>query len=461
LAGDGSELALGALELLTALLTASLYLTQRKQRDYAWISFLASTSALWILFDCVADFGPVARDLRSVSGAALDALEMIGFLGFYSAFAHRRKGLWTYTVCTAAVVDFGIEIVAAETLWLPSGLRLLLFWLAWTPVCIYPVIKTAQAVRQGDGESRLMLLPFVVLSVEFNLRLGFQSLAALGVVHDIPAFFSGFTFLGFQWNSFTCVRFFFFITVLALVVLRSNRTSREHAYVAGEVEAARQVQSLLIPATAPLTPGFEVDSAYLPAQQVGGDFFLTLPSSDGSLLIVIGDVSGKGLRAAMVVASIMGILRNESSRHPSEVLTHLNGALQGRIAGFATCLCACIDANGTMTVANAGHLCPYLGGQELELPGALPLGIAAQVQYDSCAVALPAGSRLTFYSDGVPEAQNETGELLGFERARLLSIQKAEAIAQAARAHGQTDDITVLTVLWTGPASDAAREKAA
>jgi phosphoserine phosphatase RsbU/P len=124
--------------------------------------------------------------------------------------------------------------------------------------------------------------------------------------------------------------------------------------------------------------GFSVDSAYQPAQQVGGDFFQVLPAPEGGLLLVVGDVAGKGLPAAMLVSVLVGAIRGvaEYTSEPAELLANLNERLVGRAGGgFSTALVAHISAEGAVTVANAGHLSPYLDGREVELPGALPLGV--------------------------------------------------------------------------------------
>jgi serine phosphatase RsbU (regulator of sigma subunit) len=125
----------------------------------------------------------------------------------------------------------------------------------------------------------------------------------------------------------------------------------------------------------------------------------------------------------------------------------------GRVhGGFTTCLAAHIAADGLLILANAGHLPPYLNGQEFSVPGSLPLGLVPQAQYDCITARLNPGDRLTFVSDGVVEAQNKAGELLGFDRTRDLSRLPAAHIAHTARAFGQHDDITVVTVDFSGQA---------
>ena len=116
------------------------------------------------------------------------------------------------------------------------------------------------------------------------------------------------------------------------------------------------------------------------------------------------------------------------------------------MGGFATAVAAHISRDGMVTIANAGHLSPYLDGKEVELAGALPLGIADGGKFEAKHFELRPGSRLTFYSDGVVEAQGKSGELFGFERARAISTKPAAAIAEAAVAFGQSDDITVVTI---------------
>jgi len=240
---------------------------------------------------------------------------------------------------------------------------------------------------------------------------------------------------------------------LAYVLMSEGRRNilvqTEMTRLEGEMAAAREVQQLIVPEKSESFPGFKVESAYRPAQQVGGDFFQILPAAGGGLLIVVGDVAGKGLPAAMLVSVLVGSIRTaaEDTQDPALILRKLNDGLVNRTrGGFCTALAAHISADGWVTVANAGHLSPYLDGEEVELPGALPLGLAIGQRYEAETFQFPYGSRLTFYSDGVVEAQNGKGELFGFKRAQAISTQPAAAIAEAAKQFGQEDDITVVTI---------------
>jgi serine phosphatase RsbU (regulator of sigma subunit) len=196
-------------------------------------------------------------------------------------------------------------------------------------------------------------------------------------------------------------------------------------------------------------PGFALQAEYRPAQQLGGDFFQILGGEDESILIVAGDVSGKGLKAAMLVSVIVGTIRTlvRFNRRPIEILEGINERLCGRLAGqFATCIVLHVAPDGEMTIANAGHLPPYRNGAELDLAGSLPIGITRDAEYRCEVFQLNAGDRLTLVSDGVVEATNENGELFGFERTREISTQSTSEIAEKARQFGQRDDITVLSV---------------
>jgi serine phosphatase RsbU (regulator of sigma subunit) len=163
------------------------------------------------------------------------------------------------------------------------------------------------------------------------------------------------------------------------------------------------------------------------------------------LLVVVGDVSGKGLDAAMLVAAVLGSLANEVERAPASLLSYLNHAVMGRTGGgFITACCAHFKPGGSMVIANAGHISPYLDGCELALENGLPLGVSADARYTE--TEMHTCGTVTFLSDGVVEARNAMGELLGFERTTALTLKPAAEIAEAAQRWGQQDDITVLTV---------------
>ena len=252
-----------------------------------------------------------------------------------------------------------------------------------------------------------------------------------------------------------------FIFVFVSEGRRFIKAHAEKVLLDAEMAAAREVQEVIVPEADESFPGYAVESVYRPAQQVGGDFFQILPVGNSGLLIVLGDVAGKGLPAAMLVSMLVGSIRilADTTHDPAVILRKLDDRLVGRTrGGFSTALAAFIAEDGWVTIANAGHLSPYLDGREIELMGALPLGIVSGTLYESTSFELRPRSRLTFYSDGVVEAQNAKGELFGFDRAKAMSQESAAEIARSAVEFGQSDDITVVTIerLGVGAVTDAA-----
>jgi sigma-B regulation protein RsbU (phosphoserine phosphatase) len=243
--------------------------------------------------------------------------------------------------------------------------------------------------------------------------------------------------------------FLFLLAIAVVIFFRFSRVSREQARTAAELDAAREIQQRLVPASLPALDGYKLETAYCPAQEVGGDFYQVLAQPDGCALIVVGDVSGKGLKAAMTGALAIGALRTLAAENmgPVALLSRLNRQICAtQESGFVTCLCARIDATGAVTVANAGHLSPYRRGEEIPVESGLPLGLDVNVEYTATQFQLAPGDILTLISDGVVEAMDSAGQLYGFDRTREISTQSASNIAAAAQAFGQEDDITVLTV---------------
>ena len=255
--------------------------------------------------------------------------------------------------------------------------------------------------------------------------------------------------------------FAIFATLLASALVTTKHINMEGALqlqAEAELQAARAVQQVLIPDEIPSLPGFKIESVYRPAGQVGGDFFQILPTARGGVLIVIGDVSGKGMPAAMTVSLLVGTFRTLAhyTVSPGEILAAMNRRMLLRSKdGFTTCLVLRADSDGALTIANAGHIPPYCAGEELAVEGGLPLGLDAQSTYDEAKFELRPGAQLTLLTDGVVEARSTTGELFGFARTQTSSGKSAEQIVEAARAFGQDDDITVVTLVLAGEATVA------
>jgi serine phosphatase RsbU (regulator of sigma subunit) len=239
---------------------------------------------------------------------------------------------------------------------------------------------------------------------------------------------------------------------MALLLLHRLLLSvRRQRRMALEVKQAQEVQQVILPEARMTLPGLVIESEYLPALNVGGDFFQIIPHpTDGSLLIVAGDVTGKGLKAGMTVALLVGATRTaaEVNAEPKSVLEALNRRLLGRSDAQATCLALCIAADGEITLANAGHVPPYLNGEPVAMEGALPLGMLPEADFSVMRFKLAEGDRLVLMTDGILEATDANGQLFGFERVceLLRTASSAAEVASAAQRFGQEDDISVISV---------------
>lgn len=236
---------------------------------------------------------------------------------------------------------------------------------------------------------------------------------------------------------------------------RHGRAQMEKATLESEMAAAREVQRVMVPEDLPQIDGYTIESVYSPAAEVGGDFFQVIPLKSGRTLVVIGDVSGKGLRAAMIVSMIVGILRTVSGfiEEPAGILAELNRRIFGRMhEGFATCLAVRLEDQGSLTLANAGHLPPYVNGREVDFSGSLPLGLVENEAYEQTTLEMGVDDTVVLMTDGVAEAQNGQRALLGFSRVESMLRQGSTAknVAQIAQQHGQNDDMTVLRVARVG-----------
>ncbi|HTW82299.1 MAG TPA: PP2C family protein-serine/threonine phosphatase [Terracidiphilus sp.] len=311
--------------------------------------------------------------------------------------------------------------------------------LGWS---LFVFITLIAATIRRNFEAGLLLIPIVLIMVGIIQPVYSASMSQMtGKSMSEPLTF----FAGPIPIRFTSIADFAGILAIMLIIfIRFLRIHHDQERASSELAAARSVQELLIPIEKPMTPGFEFDSVYTPANEVGGDFFHVQMLGGGAMLVVIGDVAGKGLKAAMNVSMLMGALRRTPEQSPAKILEGLNGVLMGT-DGFTTCQAVWFGANGEVVLASAGHLPPYLNSQEIDVPGGLPLGVLPDVQYEEVKLYLHPGDRLLLLSDGVVEAR-KSGELFGFDRVRNLCNQTAFYLAEAAREFGQEDDITVLTV---------------
>jgi predicted ester cyclase len=243
--------------------------------------------------------------------------------------------------------------------------------------------------------------------------------------------------------------------------------AQERERLEQELQVARQIQQALLPEATPELDGWELTTYYEPAREVGGDFYDFLELEDGRLGLVVGDATGKGMPAALVMATTRGMLRAvvQSVESPGEVLARVNEALVAEIPPnmFVTCLYAILDPkSGSLSYANAGHDLPYLrrhygeGAHELRAAG-MPLGMMPEMSYEEKETSLGEGDRVLFYSDGLVEAHDPKREMFGFPRLQRLVAEHAEEgtledflmeelYSFVGEGWEQEDDITLLTL---------------
>jgi hypothetical protein len=463
LAADGevlgsqiAALTVNGIVALAGLILLSLYLQQRGRREYLWLGLCVLFSGLSNLIINAQFYIPVAWN--GFLGDPCEYWFFAAYIQFVYEFVGRRPHRavrlyqWGLVVVPFLFSPLGWSGALSVQIynWVENGTIL--------PGILVPISLLVVWARRGNREAAVLIVPmllanigFLLVDIELTFRFVHPSWTGFPRLH-----------LGLVTIDYMSAAQALFVLAIGLVIfLRFVRVSRDQVRTHAELEAARAVQQVLIPDALPSVQGFRIGSVYHPAQQVGGDFFQILPLAEGGLLVVVGDVSGKGMPAALTVALIVGTLRTvaETTSSPAEILAGLNRQLVGRSEGFTTCLAVRVMPGGQGVMASAGHLNPYISSadtspREIAPAMGLPLGLSAHADYSDVPLALEPGETLTCLSDGVVEARNVHGELFGFERARVVSARPADEIARTAESFGQEDDITVvtLTVLEAVPA---------
>jgi serine phosphatase RsbU (regulator of sigma subunit) len=248
---------------------------------------------------------------------------------------------------------------------------------------------------------------------------------------------------------------------------RLEQEMRARERIEQDLRVARSIQQASLPKEIPELEGWQITPLYQPAREVGGDFYDFFELDDGRLGLVVGDATGKGVPAALVMASARSMLHavaQASDYSPGEVLRMTNDPLVTDIPAnmFVTCFYAVLDPeSGSLSYANAGHDLPYLwrggGCEELRARG-MPLGLMPGMSYEETEIELVSGHGVLFYSDGLVEAHDPDGEMFGFPRLRALIAQHAQeqiALGEVLMEdlHSfvgdgweQEDDITLLTL---------------
>ena len=434
------------------IIALTLFAAQPRQREYLWIFLLCLFTALhapfqfYLLFHNLPSWAAYINGFFNLIVLVFEALMFVAFLRtkpklwLQIALVLSAFGIFfgSWQTASGNGSQIGVLISVTPQLALVAGILPVLLIVHW---------------RRGNQEAGILLVPALVSCLATYVQLG---IFVLGMIPALGAAAFQFQKAVFNWtvgpftvNANSLDGCLFELSLAVILVLRTVRVAHQQAHLETEMAAAREVQQIMLPEPIERVQGFAIEGAYEPAQEVGGDFFQILPAQEGSLLVVIGDVAGKGMPAAMLVSVLVGAIRGvaEYTSDPAELLANLNQRLVGRVSGgFSTAQAARIFADGSVMIANAGHLPPYLDGKEVDVPGALPLGAKSGTRYEIVRFQLPRGSRLTFYSDGIVEAQNAKGELFGFDRSRELAMEPVAAIVEAAKKFGQQDDMTVVAI---------------
>ncbi len=452
--GWASVAVVAALFFLLAVLACSLVLFDRSDPVYLWLAAVFLVTALSSALSCLTAWTELSEVTWGlIQDAFLQPLTLGGWVMVWWIWFRLRSPAWIpkaiagltllYILSDALGGNFFFTVISfrvSAAFHLASlGIRLLFLLLL--------VLIVTWGIRQQGREGRLAL-PAVVL-------MGISQFQSELEILRVRVFWFPF---GTQASLEVIASVALAAAIFVLLLRRLLLSLHQQRAMALDVKQAQEVQQVLIPEALPKVTGLAIESEYRPAREVGGDFFQVIPhGTDGSVLIVAGDVTGKGLQAGMLVALIVGAIRAEAA-HSSDPLTALN-ALNQRLCGrghaHATCLAMRIASDGTVTLANAGHLPPYLNGKEIAMEGALPLGMFGGAVFSVMQFQLAPGDRLMLMSDGVAEAQDERGQLFGFERIRELLRKpiSAAALTSAAQSFGQEDDISVLAVTRIGPIS--------
>jgi hypothetical protein len=449
----GPPFLLCCLALIAGLVSFALYIALRTQLEYLAIAIYLFAASACMAVLIWTDFNS-SFAVYSLMWVAL-CVENFALIEFVRLVLHLPRTRWLLLLEIASSLAFFVP--PANSLGIAS--TYVYFGGFFVPVLVVKIILPALLLRgfvRGNRDAGVLLPAILLGSLADYWRFLCDLVSFVHFAPLYPLLVFSLPIGSYQIGFYRLGDLIFYIAVLLFLVLRTVGIARDRARAAAELEAARTTQQLLLARSAQPTPGFHVETIYHPDSEVGGDFFLVASTPDGGLLAIVGDVSGKGLMAAMRVAMILGVLRREDGWEPAAVLHNLNEALLTQDeSGFTTACCVQVEPDGRYTLANAGHIAPYIDGHEVAAPPALPLGLAPDQHYATVSGNLSANQRIVMLSDGVVEARSTSGELFGFERLAQLTLKSAREIADTAKNFGQQDDITVLTLTRLASGEDS------
>ena len=441
------------------LLSLLLWSRNRKVKLFLWLAIFTATPVLLFVLQGMMEI-PIYYGFGRGLNQPIYALNHVSlwFLLLHLLRLDSRPTLSRWTRVLAVVtVAAGLLDGALAFFWGHAGPGMLALDAILTTLIliveVFPFVIIAIGIRQRLEPSRWWVAITALVSQMIS-TIADASAAGQRFTHWTLYYLVSapvFTIFGVRFTAADLAGIGLFLSILYAVYRYSMEQQARQTALEQEMQSAREIQRVLIPEALPSLEGFAMSSAYQPAQEVGGDFFQIIHEDEGSTIVALGDVSGKGLKAAMSVSLIVGVLRSLSGENssPVQMLQALNRCLCGRLqGGFVTAIVMRLFPNGKVILANAGHLPPFLNSGELEIEGSLPLGLLSFAEYNEIQIQLHPGDHLSLYTDGLVEARSETGEIYGFERLNSLFATRptAQQATQAAVAFGQEDDITVLTL---------------
>jgi hypothetical protein len=391
--------------------------------SHAFFLFMLGLLVL-LLHLLYAEMAPTRSHLsRLIGDVASGTLYGLGTLRLCQTMAGLRRSVWT-TASEFLVVVLGWSRISEFNL---------------LPIFAVSFIYLLIGVRTGQTQFSRSFKYLVLLAM---LPGGWQAIA---LFRGLPQQYYLFAFEGFPVLQLRAISLFLLLMLVASYLRRRFKQSyQDREQQRSDLLAAAEMQAMLLRQSSFELPHISTRQIYIPARQVSGDFVARLPLSQDTMLVVIGDAPGKGLRPALLVSQLLGLI-HARPEEPNLLLTRLNDFLLASAPGeFTSLAAASVNSEGHVRFCLAGHLPPFLNGQLLDLPGQLPLGVSRDHTYQVFELTLSPSDRLTFLSDGIFEARNPAGELFGLDRTSQRLKTSAASLLRDVQDWGFNDDISLI-----------------